>query len=107
MLLPSLIAPILLFIFGYLVRFKKMSFLIAGYNTASKKEKEKYDEEALCKAVGNLLFLLSLINLILPVGLYLFPDKVGALSTIITVLTLITTITAIIYMNTGNRYKNN
>lgn len=32
--------------------FGKGSWLIAGYNTASKKEKEKYDEKKLCRAVG-------------------------------------------------------
>ena len=30
----------------------KGSWLIAGYNTASKKEKAKYDEKLLCKVVG-------------------------------------------------------
>ena len=28
------------------------SWLIAGYNTASKKEKEKYDEKKLCRVMG-------------------------------------------------------
>lgn len=28
------------------------AFLIAGYNTASKKEKEKYDEKKLCRVMG-------------------------------------------------------
>lgn len=30
----------------------KGSWLIAGYNTASKKEKEKYDQEKLCRVMG-------------------------------------------------------
>ena len=30
----------------------KGSWLIAGYNTASKKEKEKYDQQKLCRVVG-------------------------------------------------------
>ena len=34
----------------------KGSFLIAGYNTASSKEKEQYDEKALCRAMGGLMF---------------------------------------------------
>ena len=30
----------------------KGSFLLAGYNTASKKEKSKYNEKRLCRVVG-------------------------------------------------------
>ena len=30
----------------------KGSWLIAGYNTASKEEKEKYDQEKLCRVMG-------------------------------------------------------
>ena len=33
----------------------KGSSLIAGYNTASPEEKEKYDEKALCRAMGFLM----------------------------------------------------
>jgi NADH:ubiquinone oxidoreductase subunit 3 (subunit A) len=39
----------------------KGSWLIAGYNTASKKEKEKYDEKKLCRCVGIMLLLISVI----------------------------------------------
>ena len=37
----------------------KGSFLIAGYNTASKAEKEKIDEKKLCTCVGVLMFALA------------------------------------------------
>ncbi len=37
----------------------KGSFLIAGYNTASKAEKEKIDEKKLCTCVGMLMFALA------------------------------------------------
>ncbi len=37
----------------------KGSFLIAGYNTASKTEKEKIDEKKLCTCVGMLMFALA------------------------------------------------
>ena len=30
----------------------KGSFLIAGYNTSSKEEKQEYDEKKLCRVVG-------------------------------------------------------
>ena len=37
----------------------KGSFLIVGYNTASKAEKEKIDEKKLCTCVGMLMFALA------------------------------------------------
>lgn len=37
----------------------KGSFLIAGYNTASKAEKENIDEKKLCKYMGKLMFSLA------------------------------------------------
>lgn len=37
------------------------SFLIAGYNTASKEEKEKYDEKKLCKSMGVFMIVLSIM----------------------------------------------
>lgn len=39
----------------------KGSFLIAGYNTASREEREKYDPLKLCRVVGSGLLLISLI----------------------------------------------
>lgn len=51
------------------------SWLIAGYNTASKAEKEKYNEKRLCRVVGFgtgliavLLTIASLLNKQLPAG---------------------------------------
>ena len=45
------------------------SFLIAGYNTSSEEEKEKYDTHKLCRTVGG--FILSV--LISTAGLFLIP----------------------------------
>ena len=38
-----LITAILFIVFGILIKYGKMYFLIAGYNTMSKEEKEKYN----------------------------------------------------------------
>lgn len=43
-------------ILGIMFLCGKGSFLIAGYNTASKAEKEKIDEKKLCRYVGKLMF---------------------------------------------------
>ena len=36
------------------------SWFISGYNTASKEEKEKYDENAMCKAYGKRMMFMSI-----------------------------------------------
>jgi hypothetical protein len=51
----NLVTGIFLFFSGLIIRIFKMSYLIAGYNTASKEEKEKYNEEKVIKFVSNLL----------------------------------------------------
>ena len=40
---------------GVLFSKGKGAFLIAGYNTASRSEKENYDEKALCRFMGKLM----------------------------------------------------
>lgn len=91
-----------LLILGYLVGYKKWSFLIAGFNTSSKKEKEKYDEDALCRAIGKLLFILGGITFISSLGTLL---KISWLINFSWILFSIITIGFVFYANTGNRYK--
>lgn len=106
MIFALLLTPLLLAIFGYLIKIKKMTFLISGYNTSSKYEKEKYDEVALCKAVGNLMFALSFFNSIPFISHLIFGEKFIDDSFILSAFfTIIISIIAIIYMNTGNRFK--
>ncbi|MBC8611959.1 Domain of uncharacterised function (DUF3784) [uncultured Ruminococcus sp.] len=47
--------------------FGKGSWLIAGYNTASEKERRKYDEKKLCRTMG--VFLLFVGGIILAIAL--------------------------------------
>ncbi len=80
----------------------KGSFLIAGYNTASKAEKEKIDEKKLCTCVGMLMFALAGCFFIVMLSdifhkmwiLWLGLGLVFAVS-----------IGGIIYINTGDRIK--
>ena len=51
----NLITGAFLFFLGFIIKKYQLTYLIAGYNTASKEEKEKYDEEKLVKGVGNFL----------------------------------------------------
>ncbi len=48
-------------ILGIIFLLGKGSWLIAGYNTASAKEKEKYNEKKLCRSMGVMFLLLSII----------------------------------------------
>ena len=51
-----LITAILFIVFGILIKYGKMYFLIAGYNTMSKEEKEKYDIERIATVFRNVMF---------------------------------------------------
>ena len=93
---------VLFIVLGYLVKYKQWSWLIAGYNTSSKKEKAKYDTAALCSGVGNFLFLLAGILLIAALGEIL--DAAWMISFSWLVFTVVI-IAFLIYANTGNRYK--
>ena len=90
-----------LIVLGYLVKYKKWSWLIAGYNTSTKEQKDKYDVDALCDAVGNFVFVLSVILLIAASGEYLGLDWVIATSWI---MVFIISAATLIYINTGSRY---
>lgn len=90
-----------LIVLGYLVKYQKWSWLIAGYNTSSQEQKDKYDVDALCNVVGNFMFVLSVILLIAVSGEYLGLDWVVATGWI---LFFIVSVATLIYINTGNRY---
>jgi hypothetical protein len=54
-----LLPPLVLFFVGYLVRFRKMYWLISGYNTMSAEKKKKVDTENLGILIGNMCFILG------------------------------------------------
>ena len=49
----------LFLVLGLIFSRGKGAFLIAGYNTASKAEKAKYDEKALCRFMGKIMFAMA------------------------------------------------
>lgn len=51
---------LLFIIFGLLIKYGKMYFLIAGYNTMSKEEKEKIDIQGIATLYRNVLFGMAL-----------------------------------------------
>lgn len=58
--MPRLVLVILLLSISVLFFMGKGSFLIAGYNTASKAEKAKYDEKKVCRFTGMTILMCAL-----------------------------------------------
>lgn len=52
---------ILFIVLGILIKYRKMYFLIAGYNTMPKEEKEKYNIEGIATVFRNVMFGMALI----------------------------------------------
>ncbi len=80
----------------------KGAFLIAGYNTSSKAEKEKYDEKALCKFMGKSMFALAACWVVSAISSVV--DNIVFLWIGIG-LFFIATIFMVVYANTGNRFR--
>ncbi|MDC1541996.1 DUF3784 domain-containing protein [Candidatus Pseudothioglobus singularis] len=90
----SMIVPFI--VLGIILYNGKGAFLIAGYNTLPKEEKEKYDEKALCRFVGISMFVLTL-----PMVLFIIADHIGGnwLYVLGTILLIGYLIFMLIYMN--------
>lgn len=87
---------------GILFSLGKGAWLIAGYNTSSAEEKARYDEKALCKFMGKLMFLLAACWT--PMLLSALLEN-PALHWIGLALFFTASIGGVIYANTGNRFK--
>ena len=82
----------------------KGGFLIAGYNTMPPKEQAKYDEKALCRFVGKILLPVGLLSPAVAVGGILHIGWLPkAYFAVITALALF----AVVYANTGGRFRKN
>lgn len=80
----------------------KGAMLIAGYNTLDEEERAKYDEKALCKAVGKLILSICGAMLFFIYGEIIerqWPHVVG------TILIIVFVLYGIFYINVGNRFK--
>ncbi|MGN9095977.1 DUF3784 domain-containing protein [Flintibacter porci] len=92
----------LFLVLGLIFSRGKGAFLIAGYNNASKAEKARYDEKALCRFMGKIMFALAgcqgIMALgILVVGMWLFWVGIAAF--------LAVAFGTVIYANTRNRFQ--
>lgn len=74
--------------------------LIAGYNTS--KVKSKYDAAALCRFVGKILLPIAILS---PLIIFGCIYKIIWLPIIYIVIVLLLVAFALVYLNTGNRFK--
>lgn len=99
------IAPVVLWIFAIVISTGKANFLIAGYNTETQKEKEMIDEKALAKFMGKFLFVLGLIQLVVPMADVLDVNNFRTILTWTNIIFILVTIGGVIYINTGKRFQ--
>ncbi|MCM0650174.1 DUF3784 domain-containing protein [Clostridium swellfunianum] len=101
----SFVTPILLWMVALIINTGKANFLIAGYNTATQEEKDKTDEKALSKFMGKFLFVLGLIQLIIPVSRLLGFENFRSILVCVNILFIVTIICGVIYANTNKRFE--
>lgn len=99
--LYTLFLSILFFIFAIFLSNGKGAFLIAGYNTMSESEKEKFDELAFCKFFGKCMFGLSFSILLWAVSQML---DIQVLFIIDLILFWGIIMFLLVYSNTGDRF---
>lgn len=80
----------------------KGAALLAGYNTMSDKEKAQYDEAALCKFMGKIMYGISFCILLMGTS-ELLGQPILLFAGVGLLLGLV--LFAIVYANTGNRFK--
>ncbi|NLZ29652.1 MAG: DUF3784 domain-containing protein [Methanomicrobiales archaeon] len=102
--IANALGGVIVLVIGIIIRAFNVSSLIAGYNTASAEEQEKYDERALTRFVGNLLITASAI--LLAGGL--LDVATGARGAIVSASWLAFVallIGGVVYANTGGRFQ--
>ena len=89
-------------IFGILLCSGKGVDMIAGFNTASSEERAKWDEKALCRGVGILLFVIVACCVLTTVGAILDVPVLewGGLA-----LCAVLTVGGLVYINKSKRFK--
>lgn len=98
----SLIISIPFFIFAITLSKGKGASLLAGYNTMPDSEKAQYDEVAMCKFMGKIMYGISFSLLLFALS-ELLANQVIFIIGLILFLSLI--MFTLVYSNTGNRFK--
>lgn len=102
-LIMAIIIGLLFIIMALVLLTGRGSFLIAGYNTLPKEEKEKFNTKALCRFMGKILLPIGLLIPILAINSVFY--GIEGLSTVFAFGVIGLSAFAIIYSNTGNRFR--
>jgi len=95
----------MLLVLGLIIQTGKVNFLLAGYNTMSKEEQDKWNMEAVSKFTGRATLGISSIILLMsciPMSLNFFPYTAMYISWILFILIIVG---CTIYMNRSPRFK--
>ena len=95
----------LLLVIGWFVKYKKITWLISGYNTASKEKQAEYDINKLTKRFGNFMFVLAGSYIVWGLAELLYPQYAEPIIWAGWICSAVIIIVGIIYLNTGNRVK--
>lgn len=98
-------AALLMAVVGNLVRLTQSGWMIAGYNTMSGEEKDRWNLDALKRFISRLFFLEAILLLVF--GLLQWLDVLGAdvAASICWPVFVMTLIAGVLYVNTGKRFK--
>lgn len=101
----DLSAAIVSFVIGILIKYKKAAWLIAGYNTASPKDRDNFNIPVLCRVAGNFAFFQSFYWAALAALCLVFPPFVPHIMVVGCALSPILLLLGINYINANGRYK--
>ena len=89
-------------ILGAILSMGKCSFLIAGYNMMNRGQKKQYDEQALCRFMGKLMYCLA-FAMLLWLASIIFQNSVLLSASLYFLVGSIAF--AVIYAGAGSRFK--
>ena len=85
-----------------LLLFGRGSWLIAGYNTASKEDKDKYNQKKLCRVIGVGMSVITILILIMTIWQEVLP---ASFALVFGVVTLVDCVVMIVMANTVCRRR--
>ena len=82
-------AGIILAMFSIILLTGHGANLIAGYNTASKEEKDKYDAKKLCRVIGSGMAIIAVLVFVMGIFENVLPASFAAISLVIVMIDIV------------------
>ncbi|MEC2074532.1 DUF3784 domain-containing protein [Metabacillus fastidiosus] len=102
MIVAMLVIMVPILIIAIVLSKGKGAFLLAGYNTMSESQKEKYKEKELCIFMSKIMYGICLGLLLIALSEQF---KIQALVIVGLIITIGLPLFSMVYMNTSNRFK--